>query len=1505
MTYHLQVSSTGDFADTRFLVVNVVGLTDTSFTPTSGLEDGDYNWRLRAVDGAGNDSNFSAARSFSLDATPPASPTGIKVRPFVVTGGATEYRPVFVWNQVTKDIDGKEETVVRYDVRLASHPEATQTGTAAADTTTFTFPVAVKFGDHHVFQVRPVDDFGNVGNGGLFLIDTTVDGGIQTPTFTVRSDDFLPLGGYVIAVSAVDKLAAKLDAADKPRHQSPPAILPFSVSELAISLQPSNPSVTQGTPVSLRIEIDPKGVSVDGAQISINVAAPLQFGAVISTGGGVTITQTSTSTTVDLRATFDSARTGTFTLATIQINTPSAVSPAARNVVFINTGGRKTVGLLGNASIPAVPVGATVTVAAPSAFVPPTNVAPTAVAAADPTTLNEGGTVNFDGTASTDTDGTIISYGWDFGDGNTGAGDTVSHTYADDSSFEVVLTVTDDDGATGTDTLTITVNNLDPAVEAGDNQTAKSGDTVTIAATFTDAGTLDTHTATINWGDTTTDSGTVTQGAGSGTVGGSHVYDSIGDVIVTVTVTDDDGGVGSDTLTVTVQAAVNEDPVAAAGDDQTVNEGETALFDGTTSSDPDGTITKLEWDFGDGETAEGATQTHVYADEGTGTFTVTLTVTDDLGATASDTLDVTVNNVAPEVTAGADQDAKEGDTVRISASFVEVGSEDTHTATIAWGDGTITELANVGSPLTASFVYGDDDKFTVSITITDNDGGENTDSLEVDIDNVAPIVVPGPDQSAFVNANVSIGAEFTDRGTQDTHTATIDWNDGTVEPGAVTEAGGSGSVAGAHPYGNADTFEVLVTVRDDEGEEGEATLEVVTVAAGDLPLGIAVSGLNLSTNVVIAGQPVTATFRIENTTDNRNTGEVRVFVRGDEEGTIAFDLLGRATKTVSLSIVKGVAGVFPVVVGDNLAEFRIEKARLEISNLSVAPRGPGPGSVVEISADARNAGGEPGTFTVSITANGSSAEGQLRLPPGASRPVVRFIPIPNVLPASGIEAEGFHTVTVDGESDFYEVKGAVVNTPVPTSYGFDPAKTSSTAADGTPLVLVPGGTSKLGSGSITLSIPVRAAVGVRVVSFVDLTSGFRIINTDVEIPIRDPDTGETLLTLIGELEEQLQGTAAADAATATFKFLDMIVDEQREDLSADDPIVGRLGVAVKARLSRLPEGLNVQEFIKKQLKDSDRVAVESVTRADGKIVANEAGTVTVKAPALGVGDVTEVEMTIKVSAKWVETYGEFDGGVVSNIRIARVDEQQNVEIIVPQCTGPDDNGEYTCVGVTQGGFSEFSLLALVDTPTEFETRNLVVSPKSVAPGEAVKITVDIVNTSTKAGSFSAILKIQRPGTTESEPIAVEGITLEGGEEGRVSFFVSRDEQGTYQVDVEGLGDSFDVFEKILAQDLRFSDLVITPAEVRPGQPVTLRMSVENLGGDGRAEIEFRINGVLTELRSISVPGGATVPVTFEFTPPARREIYGGVYRSLGAGGDPAARRVHRRRARAARRFRSF
>jgi PKD repeat protein len=84
---------------------------------------------------------------------------------------------------------------------------------------------------------------------------------------------------------------------------------------------------------------------------------------------------------------------------------------------------------------------------------PTPNQAPTASFTSSTSDL----TASVDGSGSTDADGTVASYAWDFGDGTTGTGATTTHTYGAAGTFQVKLTVTDDDGATGAVTSPVTV----------------------------------------------------------------------------------------------------------------------------------------------------------------------------------------------------------------------------------------------------------------------------------------------------------------------------------------------------------------------------------------------------------------------------------------------------------------------------------------------------------------------------------------------------------------------------------------------------------------------------------------------------------------------------------------------------------------------------------------------------------------------------------------------------------------------------------------------------------------------------------------------------------------------------------------------------------------------------------------------------------------------------------------------------------------------------------------
>jgi VCBS repeat-containing protein len=132
---------------------------------------------------------------------------------------------------------------------------------------------------------------------------------------------------------------------------------------------------------------------------------------------------------------------------------------------------------------------------------------------------------------------------WDFGDGNTVTGTlTPDHAYLDDDAYSVTLTVTDVNGDVGHDWLTVTVLNAVPEVNAGPDQRVELGDALSFTGNFTDT-LADTHTIQWDLDDgTTIDDDLIFD----------HTYTATGYYTVTLTVTDDDGGVGVDTAVVFV-----------------------------------------------------------------------------------------------------------------------------------------------------------------------------------------------------------------------------------------------------------------------------------------------------------------------------------------------------------------------------------------------------------------------------------------------------------------------------------------------------------------------------------------------------------------------------------------------------------------------------------------------------------------------------------------------------------------------------------------------------------------------------------------------------------------------------------------------------------------------------------------------------------------------------------------------------------------------------------------
>jgi PKD repeat protein len=572
------------------------------------------------------------------------------------------------------------------------------------------------------------------------------------------------------------------------------------------------------------------------------------------------------------------------------------------------------------------------------------------------TPITEGGTVRLSGTfdEADVTDGHTVSINW--GDGTAPtvftlpAGETsfadMPHVYANNpagqptGAYTITVSVTDTPGATGSASIQVGVFAAAPAlalsVPATVNVNEGTAWSAATLATFTNPGfgPRAAYTYSINWGDGTaadTGSATITQ-AGSagvptaGAFGGGHTYGDDGTYTVTVAVADEDGLTSTRTFQVVVadvaptltlavaptvaasEGAQLSIPALATFTDPGFGVSETFTYsinwgDGTAADTGDASITTggspgvlTEGTFGGGHTYSAA-----------GNFTVTVTVTDDNGGSDTKTFTAAVADVAPTNLAVAlNRNALiEGDAVRLSGSFVDIGAAEGHTLSVDWGDGSpvttlalsagITSFSNLAHTYVNNPVAGNIYLLTATV---ENAGGLSTHvNLLVTVDNELPTPDAGPALETLVGQPVELQGSATDPGLADplTYAWTVFNADG------VPQASGSGQTFTFTPT-QPGVYTAEFTVTDDIGTSvRETTIRVRPVNR------YAVGSGTKGAVKVFDGDAQTPTFSFHPYGANFRGG-VRVAV-GDVTGDAIPDVITAARRSLPVKVFDGATGL--------------------------------------------------------------------------------------------------------------------------------------------------------------------------------------------------------------------------------------------------------------------------------------------------------------------------------------------------------------------------------------------------------------------------------------------------------------------------------------------------------------------------------------------------------------------------------------------------------------------
>ncbi|WP_343702997.1 PKD domain-containing protein [Chitinophaga sp.] len=549
------------------------------------------------------------------------------------------------------------------------------------------------------------------------------------------------------------------------------------------------------------------------------------------------------------------------------------------------------------------------------------NKPPVANAGADQTITLPASSVRLNGSASSDPDGTIASYNWAKVSGpeatiaqSTAAATDVTGLTAGTYVFE--LTVKDDKGATATARVTVTVNtatNKPPAANAGPNVTI----TLPVNSVRLDGSASSDPDGTIasyNWVKIGGPAATIAQPTAAATditglVAGTYVFE--------LTVKDDKGAVATSNVTVTVNSATNQPPVADAGDNITITLPVSSVrLDGSGSADPDGSIASYSWVKLGGPAATIAQSSSAATDVTgltAGTYVFQLTVKDDKGAVATSNVTITVKtatNQPPVAHAGYNNTvtlplnsirldgsaSSDPDGTIASYNWVKIGGP---AATIAQPTSAATDVTGL---VAGTYVF--------ELTVKDDKGAIATSNVTVTVNsatNLPPVANAGYNTTITLPVS-SVRLDGSGSADPDGTIASYNW----VKlggPAAATIAQSASAVTDVTGL-TAGTYVFQLTVKDDKGAVATSNVTITVKTATNQP-PVAHAGYNNTVTLPLNS------IRLDGSLSSDPDGSIASYTWTELGGPVATIAQPGSAVTEVTGITKAGTYVFMLTVKDN------------------------------------------------------------------------------------------------------------------------------------------------------------------------------------------------------------------------------------------------------------------------------------------------------------------------------------------------------------------------------------------------------------------------------------------------------------------------------------------------------------------------------------------------------------------------------------------------------------